>query len=83
MITPAVTELAALSSTKQACALLGKPRASHYRAQQVPSPGPPRPAKPAPPNALSAVERAEILATLNRARFADKSVAQTWGDAAR
>lgn len=32
VITPAVAELAELTSTAKACALLGKPRASHYRA---------------------------------------------------
>ncbi len=77
MITPAVAEVAALTSTAQACALLGRPRASHYRVQQplVPRQRAPR---PAPPNALSQAERQRILDVLNSARFCDKSVAQTW-----
>lgn len=77
MIAPAVAELAEHTSTAGACALLGWSRATHYRA------GKPRAERragprPAPPNALTDVEREEVLTTLNSARFADKSVAQTW-----
>lgn len=78
MIVPAVAELAELlGSTARACALLGRPRASHYRAQQpvIPRQRAPR---PAPPNALTAGERQRVLETLNSPRFCDKSVAQTW-----
>jgi len=77
VIVPAVTELAELTSTARACALLGRPRASHYRAQQpvVPAQRTPR---PSPPNALTAAERERILQVLNSARFWDKSAAQTW-----
>ncbi len=77
MIVPAVAELAALTSLATACALLGRPRASHYRAQQpaVPHQRTPR---PAPPNALSTDEREQILQVLHSPRFCDKSVAQTW-----
>ena len=77
MIVPAVAELAALTSVTTACALLGRPRASHYRAQQpaVPSHRSPRPAAR---NALSAAERERILQVLNSPRFCDKSVAQAW-----
>ena len=77
MIVPAVAELAEVSSTAAACALLGRPRASHYRAQQpvVPRQRAPR---PAPPNALTEAERNRIVEVLNSARFCDKSVAQTW-----
>ena len=77
MIDDAIGELAALTSTARACALLGKPRASHYR-QQRPLVRRQRPPRPAPPNALTEVERARVLATLNGERFADKSVAQAW-----
>jgi putative transposase len=77
VIDPAVAELAALTSTATACALLGKPRASHYRQQQLPVPRPRTP-RPAPPNALTAAERDAVLAALNSSRFADKSVAQVW-----
>jgi len=81
VIVPAVAELATLTSTARACALLGRPRASHYRAQsagQQPVLPRQRHPRPTPPNALSDAERAEILQVLNSARFCDKSVAQTW-----
>jgi putative transposase len=77
VIAPAVAELAMHTSTARACALLGWSRATHYRAQQPPTPRERRP-RPAPPNALSDAERERVLATLNSARFADKSVAQIW-----
>jgi putative transposase len=77
VIDAAFTELAPLTSTAQACTLLGKARATHYRAQRPPAPRPRGP-RPAPPNAMTEPERAAILAVLNSERFADKSVAQTW-----
>lgn len=80
MINPAVNQLAEFTGVKQACALLGRPRASHYRAHQprVYGPVPAPPPRPAPPNALTDAEQAEVLAVLTSARFCDKSVAQTW-----
>ncbi len=88
MIIPLVDQLAALTSVAVACALLGRARASHYRAQKEaerraalrfgPQPAPVRPARPTPPNALSTAERQRVLAVLTEARFADKAVAQTW-----
>jgi len=80
-----VTELAAHVGTQRACALLGRSRASHYRAETrarqpagpVPPPGP-RPPRAAPPSALTDAERAEVLRVLGEPRFADKSVAQCW-----
>jgi putative transposase len=78
VIAPATDELAAaLSCTARACALLGRARASHYRARR-PVPFGPRRGRSCPPNALSEAERAAVLAVLTSARFADKSVAQTW-----
>ncbi|CCG02439.1 transposase [Blastococcus saxobsidens DD2] len=77
MIAPAVTELAAHTSTARACALLGWSRATHYRAQKPVAQRERRP-RPAPPNALTDAEREAVLARLNSSRFADKSVAQTW-----
>ena len=77
MIAPAVAELAQVTSTAGACALLGWSRATHYRAQHAPAEGPARP-RPVPPNALSDAERDQVLTRLNSSRFADKSVAQTW-----
>lgn len=77
MINPVVEELGALVGVKPACALLGRPRASHYRDRS------PRPARvPAPratpSNALSDAERANVLAVLVCDRFVDKSVGQAW-----
>lgn len=77
MINPAVTDLATVSSTARACALLGRSRAGHYRAQH-PVAVPAQRQRRAPGNALSAAERAAVLAALTSPRFADKSVAQTW-----
>ena len=88
MIVPLVDQLAGLTSVAVACALLGRSRASHYRAQNQaqeramlpfgPQPEPQRPARASPPNALSELERARVLAVLTEARFADKAVAQSW-----
>jgi putative transposase len=77
VIDAAFAELAELTSTKRACVLLGKSRATHYRRQR---PAPPRRLgpRPAPRNKLSPTERAAVLATLGHASFADKSVAQVW-----
>lgn len=73
----AEAELAGLTSTKQACDLLGRARGSHYRDKSL------RPVRepalrPAPPNKLTDTERAEVLGVLTSPRFCDKSVAQTW-----
>lgn len=79
MINLAVDELAEVISIKKACALLGRPRASHYRAKQ---PAPMRESesrsRPVPPNALTTTEQGEVLGVLTSPRFVDKSVAQTW-----
>ena len=77
MIDAGVGELAAHVPTAVACRLLGKPRASHYR-QQRPRVPQQRAPRPTPPNALTDAEREHLLAVLNSARFADKSVAQAW-----
>ena len=79
MIAPAVLQLAELTSTAKACALLGKPRGSHYRDRRpVPLVPAQRTPRPAPPNALSVEEQDAIISALTSARFCDKSVAQTW-----
>jgi len=88
VIIPLVDQLAALTSVATACALLGRSRASHYRARQEaerraglpfgPQPAPVRTPRPVPPNALSTAERERVLAVLTQPRFADKAVAQTW-----
>ena len=68
----AITELAPVVGVKDACAAVGRPRATHYRwHRQSPVPvGPPREPKPQP-RALSAAERAEVLAVLHEPRFVD------------
>jgi len=88
VILPILVELAALMSVATACALLGRSRASHYRAQKEaarraglpfgPEPAPVRPPRPRPLNALSDAERHRVLGVLTEPRFADKAVAQTW-----
>jgi putative transposase len=80
VINPAVAVLGAeLKSVARACALLRKPRASHYREQQ-PAPLVPtqRQPRPAPANALSVAEQDAVIAALTSPRFCDESVAQTW-----
>ena len=88
MIVPLVPELAAATSLVIACGLLGRSRASHYRAVKEierraglpfgPQPRPVLPPRPTPPNALSTAERERVLGVLTEPRFADKAVAQTW-----
>ena len=79
MITPSVLQLAGCTSTAQACALLGKPRGSHYRDREavcvVPGQRAPR---SSPPNALSTAEQDAVITVLASPRFCDKSIAQTW-----
>jgi putative transposase len=77
VIDAAFLDLADLTSTKRACRLLGKSRATHYRRAR-PKPTGPRAPRPAPRNKLSPVERATVLATLHHESFVDKSVAQVW-----
>jgi putative transposase len=77
VIDAAYAELAAVTSTKRACLLLGKSRATHYRRQR-PKTTAPRAPRPTPANKLTPVERAAVLATLNHDSFVDKSVAQVW-----
>jgi putative transposase len=79
VITPAVLLLAEQTSTATACALLGKPRGSHYRDRRpVPLVPAQRTPRASPPNALSPAEQDEIIKVLTGPRFCDKSVAQTW-----
>ena len=79
MISQAVLLLAGLTSTATACALLGKPRASHYRDRcAVPLVPAQRQPRPAPSNALTPAEQDAVIVALTSPRFCDKSVAQTW-----
>ena len=77
MINPLVEELASFTNVKTACDLLGRPRASHYRATTA-KPGPEVAPRPAPRKALSDDERQQVLGVLTSDRFVDKSVAQVW-----
>lgn len=60
-----------------ACALVGRSRASHYRAKNPPPPKPTQPRR-AQPRALSEAENAEILRVLNSERFADTAPATVY-----
>jgi putative transposase len=69
--------LVAVSDVRRACHLLGRSRATHYRRCR------PRPTRqsrprPRPANALSAAERASVLAVLRSPGFVDKAPAQVW-----
>jgi putative transposase len=72
-----VDDLAAATSIKQACALLGASRATRYRRRRPPVAGPPAP-RPAPPNALTEQERQHVLAVLRSDEYCDLAPAQVW-----
>jgi len=71
------TDLEAVTSTKQACELLGASRATRYRRRRLPVLGPPPP-RPSPPNALSEAERQQILEVLRSEEYCDLAPAQVW-----
>ncbi len=71
-----VDELAPIVGRKRACEVLGRSRASYYRARQPPRHGPAKPRRS--PRALSTVEANTVIATLNNERFCDKAPAQIW-----
>ena len=93
-IDEAVDELVALVGKKAACAAVGLPRASYYRAnpageqtgatatpEATPEAGlarPRRPAAQAQPRALSEQERTEVLEVLHSERFADAAPATVY-----
>ncbi|MGI8939801.1 MAG: IS3-like element IS1141 family transposase, partial [Iamia sp.] len=77
MIDAHFDDLAKLTCTRRAAALLGRPRASHYRRAQGPVLGPPEP-RPAPVNALTGPERAEVLGVLRSEENCDLAPAQVW-----
>jgi putative transposase len=70
-------DLEAVTSTKQACGLLGASRATRYRRRRPPVAGPPAP-RPAPPNALSEAERQQVLTVLRSEEYCDLAPAQVW-----
>ena len=77
MIDAALTEFEPHLSLKRACALLGRPRASHYRCLRLPVERVRR-LRAAPPNALSGAEREQVLAVLRSPEHCDLAVAQVW-----
>ncbi|HQZ36139.1 MAG TPA: hypothetical protein PK020_17055 [Ilumatobacteraceae bacterium] len=77
MIDAHFEQLRAVTSTRQACHLLGRSRASHYRAVLGPMHGPRRP-RPAPPNTLTEAERQKILTVLRSPEYCDLAPAQIW-----
>jgi putative transposase len=62
---------------RRACAVLGRPRASHYRRRRAPLHGPPAP-RARSHRALTPAEETGIIATLNSERFCDQAPAQIW-----
>ena len=66
-------------ATKDACALIGRSRATHYRHLQPPVHGP-APARASPGNgqALSVAEREAVLALINTEANAELSIGQIW-----
>ncbi len=77
MIAEHLEDLEAVTSTKQACALLGASRATIYRRRRPPLPRP-VPARPEPPNKLTEQERQRILAVLRSEEYCDLAPAQVW-----
>jgi transposase InsO family protein len=65
--------------TTQACGLVGRSRATHYRHARPPLQGP-TPARVVPDNgqALTGAERAAVLTLINTAGYADLSIGQIW-----
>jgi putative transposase len=79
MIDQAIGELAPIVGTKAACAVVGRPRASHYR-QHRKGPPPPKPERVATPQprALSEVERKEVLRVLHDPAQVDEAPATVY-----
>jgi putative transposase len=73
----AVDELTGIVGLRRACALMGRARASHYRAARGPKLGPPAP-RCSPPNKLTDAEFDELLDLLHSPRFVDLAPAQVW-----
>ena len=72
-------ELRPLVGVKKACALLGRVRSSYYRRKKPTVVKEPVP-RLSPPNALSDVERAAVLALLCEDHHVDSSVAQVYAE---
>ena len=65
--------------TSTACALIGRPRASHYRHARAPVLGA-RQARAVPANgqAMTGTERQAVLTLINTEAYADLSIGQIW-----
>jgi len=74
-MTTITEQLAEQVGVRAACAVLDLPRSSHYRSR-LPHPEP-KP-RPTPTHALSADERRQVRAVLNRERFMDKAPRQVY-----
>ncbi len=72
----AVDELAPMVGRRRACAVMGRSRASHYRAKRPPVYGPPAPRRSH--RALAPAEAEAVVSTLNSERFCDRAPAQVW-----
>ncbi len=77
MIAEHLEDLEAVTSTQQACALLGASRATIYRRRR-PRLARPVPARPEPPNKLTEAERQHILTVLRSEEYCDLAPAQVW-----
>lgn len=77
MIDEAFNDLTVVTDVRNACRLLGKSRATHYR-QCRPKPTRPRRPRERPANALSTSERDQVLGVLRSDGFVDKAPAQVW-----
>jgi putative transposase len=71
-------DLEAVTSTKQACALLGASRATVYRRRRPRLPRPVPPPRPEPANKLTEAERQHILTVLRSEEYCDLAPAQVW-----
>ena len=77
MIDETITELVPLVGVKSACAVVGRPRATHYRKhRQSPAPVKPAKARKRQPRALSTDEQSAVLEVLHSERFVDLAPAE-------
>ena len=77
MIDDHIDDLETVTSTNQACALLGASRATRYRRRRPPVTRPLTP-RPAPANALTDAERRHVLEVLRSQEYCDLAPAQVW-----
>jgi hypothetical protein len=79
MTDEAITELAPLVGTREACRVTGRPQANHYRRhRQSPAPQRPKRERKPQPRALSTTERAQVRAVLNSPEHVDKAPAAVY-----